>query len=329
MDLLSADSNSTPDQSFELATISLKALASPDSKVSSNEVHHLYNVCSNSGFFFLADHGVPKSLLNRVRTSSRKFFAMSNETKQTYGHDCHQVMPKACRGYTNTEKLAPNDMDTKQLFDFGIERESEPGVLFTGRNVLPPNNVAPDFAKSNLELQQMILETVVPLLTRALAKALKIEDGHFEEVMHPDVLTLIQRVLHYPPNNGFAGKHTDNGIFTILIQETSESRSLEVFTGGSWVPIEAKEEKFVINLGDMLQYMTHGQFVSTPHKVVHSAPYSRISLAFFVFPNIKGGVVPIGEQSREENYILTSNVMAGNFSSIWSKGTGSGRALEL
>ena len=138
---------------------------------------------------------------------------------------------------------------------------------------------------------------------------------------------MIQRVLEYPAHHGVAGMHTDNGIFTILIQELLPSPSLRVYTRGAWIDVPSLPGTFVINLGDMLQRWTNGRFVSTPHEVNHDLAVSRTSLAFFVYPNIDAVFTPLEGPANER--ISVRDMMMRNFDSIWVEGTGAGRAREL
>ncbi|MEM7534213.1 MAG: 2OG-Fe(II) oxygenase family protein [Chloroflexota bacterium] len=75
-------------------------------------------------------------------------------------------------------------------------------------------------------------------------------------------------------------------------------------------------------MGDMLQYWTDGQFVSTPHEVKHTRPVSRLSIPFFVYPNIDAVFTVFGSNKT----ISVADVMLANFESLWVKGTGGGRA---
>ncbi|CDN10001.1 hypothetical protein RintRC_5111 [Richelia intracellularis] len=70
---------------------------------------------------------------------------------------------------------------------------------------------------------------------------------------------------------------------------------------------------------------TDGTFVSTPHEVIHESPGSRISIPFFIYPNIDATIEPFGKGEK----ISTKEVMLSNFESIWVTHKGAGRAQEL
>ena len=78
------------------------------------------------------------------------------------------------------------------------------------------------------------------------------------------------------------GPHTDYGLLTLLGQDGHEG--LEVRMGEQWVPVPADPESFVCNLGDMLERLTGGRYVSTLHRVANSSGVDRLSFPFFFDP---------------------------------------------
>ncbi|ESZ31341.1 hypothetical protein X732_30505 [Mesorhizobium sp. L2C066B000] len=172
-------------------------------------------------------------------------------------------------------------------------------------------------------MQAIMVNDVVPKLGIALADLLDMEEGWFRRHFSPP--TVLQRVIRYPSTGGTAGKHTDNGFFTLLLQEELPTRSLQVWFGGHWVPAPSLPDSLVVNLGDMLQALSDDRFKSTPHQVVHTGPTDRISLPFFIYPDIDARLT-----SRQGKQTFSvAEVMLRNFDSIWETGKGAGRAREL
>ena len=60
-----------------------------------------------------------------------------------------------------------------------------------------------------------------------------------------------------------------------------------------WVPAPPLPNSFVCNIGDMLDRMTAGHYLSTPHRVRNLAGHNRLSFAFFFDPNFHAEVKPI------------------------------------
>jgi len=308
-----------------LPVISLEKLKDLSYSSANEEHKRLYNICLEHGFFYLKDHGVSSELVQQTIDASRNFFQLPQETKKTYGHDQQTVYPQTSRGYSPLYGEALNGQtggDPKELFDLGLERPPS-DKPFTGPTLVPDNEVAPGFASLHYQLQREIMNQVVPPLLQGLAVALGRDPHWFDPYFEDPVL--IHRTIYYPASGGIAGKHTDTGIFTILIQEYFPTPSLRVYAKDAWIDAGCLEDAFVINLGDMLQYWTNGLFVSTPHEVIHKLPQTRISIPLFVFPNHNTQIQPMGT----EETINSTDVMLENFHSIWVDKSGSGRAKEL
>ena len=309
-----------------LPIISLTKLKDINGSKSGNEEHkRLYNICLEHGFFYLKDHGISADLVQKTIDSSRNFFQLPEDIKKAYGQDKQTVYPNTSRGYSPLygESLnGESGPDPKEVFDLGIERPPS-DKPFTGPNLIPDETVARGFAASHYQLQGEIMTKIVPHLLRALAVALELDADWFDPYFDDPIV--IHRTIYYPPEYGIAGKHTDSGIFTVLIQEYFPTPSLRVYTKNAWIDAVCLEDAFVINLGDMLQLWTNGLFVSTPHEVIHKLSRSRISLPFFVYPNVKATFQPLGTDKN----INATDIMLKNFNSIWVTKTGAGRAKEL
>jgi len=295
-------------------------------KASDREIKRLYDVCYEHGFFYLKEHGVSAEIVNQTIEASRKFFELPKDVKQNYRQELQKVYPKTSRGYISLygEFLHKEvGFDPKEIFDLGIEKTLSDRP-FTGPNVIPDNSIAPGFASSNYQLQNEIMTKVAPKLLKGFALALGLEANWFDRFFSDPIL--IHRNIYYPAGIGKAGKHTDNGIFTVLIQEYFPEPSLRVHTKEEWIDAPCIEDAFVINLGDMLQLWTNGLFVSTPHEVIHTnSTASRVSIPFFVYPNIDSIIEPFGTNKK----ISSEEVMMKNFTSIWETHEGGGRAKEL
>ncbi|MER8930650.1 isopenicillin N synthase family oxygenase [Mesorhizobium sp. M0915] len=305
-----------------LPKISLMKLAADATRHEERE--RLRLACEEYGFFYL-EHGIPKEQIAEAIQASRRFFALPQSTKERYGHSAQVVYPTTARGYSplHGEVLHPEaGRDPKEMFDLGIENEGDRRP-FAGCTRLPDDALAPGFARSLLALQATVVNEVVPQLGMALADLLGMEESWFRRHFNPP--TVLQRVIRYPSTGGTAGKHTDNGFFTLLLQEELPTRSLQVWFGGRWVPAPSLPDSLVVNLGDMLQALSDNRFKSTPHQVVHTGPAERISLPFFIYPDIDARLT-----SRQGKQTFSvAEVMLRNFESIWETGNGAGRAREL
>ncbi|MER8917331.1 isopenicillin N synthase family oxygenase [Mesorhizobium sp. M0761] len=305
-----------------LPQISLAKLAADATPQQERE--RLRLACEEYGFFYL-EHGIPKEHIAEAIQASRRFFALPQSTKERFGHSAQDVYPATARGYSPLlgEMLHPvAGPDQKEMFDLGIENERDRRP-FGGCTLLPDDSLAPGFARSLLALQAVVVTEVVPKLGMALADLLDMEEGWFRRHFNPP--TVLQRVIRYPSTGGTAGKHTDNGFFTLLLQEELPTPSLQVWFGGRWVAAPSLPDTLVVNLGDMLQALSDDRFKSTPHQVVHTGPAERISLPFFIYPDIDARLTSRNGMKT----FSAAEVMLRNFDSIWETGNGAGRAREL
>ncbi|EHU1604571.1 isopenicillin N synthase family oxygenase, partial [Acinetobacter baumannii] len=123
-------------------------------------------------------------------------------------------------------------------------------------------------------------------LAGLLALSLGLEENYFE--VGYDEAVIITRMLHYPPqseeiiNNQLGcGAHTDWGLLTLLLQD--EVGGLEVRNSeGEWIRAPHIPDTFIVNLGDLVQFMTNGLYLSNMHRVFNSkAGVSRYSVPSF------------------------------------------------
>ncbi|RWG78588.1 MAG: isopenicillin N synthase family oxygenase [Mesorhizobium sp.] len=288
------------------------------------EQQRLRNACEVSGFFYLIEHGIPKEQIADAIDASRRFFALPLATKERFGHAAQNVYPTIARGYSPLygEILHPEaGRDPKEVFDLGIDNEGDRRP-FAGSTLFPDEALAPGFARSLLALQATVLREVVPQLGTALADVIGLEQGWFQRYFSPP--TLEQRVIRYPARGGTCAKHTDGGFFTLLLQEELPTRSLQVWLRGRWMPVPSLPDSLVVNLGDMLQALSDDRFKSTPHQVAHNGLTDRISLPFFIYPDVDARLT-----SREGRHTFSvAEMMLRNYESV-ETGNGAGRAREL
>jgi isopenicillin N synthase-like dioxygenase len=134
-------------------------------------------------------------------------------------------------------------------------------------------------------------------LLAGISLRLGLEDSYFAHRYTSDPLILF-RIFNYPApsrsqtESGVGvGEHTDYGLLTILRQDMSGG--LQVKIKSQWVAAPPIPNSFVCNIGDMLDRMTGGRYLSTPHRVWNPANRDRLSFAFFFDPNFNAEIQPI------------------------------------
>jgi isopenicillin N synthase-like dioxygenase len=139
-----------------------------------------------------------------------------------------------------------------------------------------------------------------------MAVGLGLDRSWFQQHLTADPLILF-RIFHYPPvpSSGDAawgvGEHTDYGMLTVLNQDPNGG--LQVRTRTGWVEAPPIEGSFVCNLGDMLERLTGGRYVSTPHRVHNTSGEQRLSFPFFLDPSWDATVdrLPIVQRPADDD----------------------------
>jgi len=237
------------------------------------------------GFAVVADHDLPKALVEGAIDDAKAFFALPDEVKRSY----HIAGGAGQRGYTpfgvETAKGAQH-RDLKEFWHVG--RTLPPGHPLAR---YMPDNIWPaeieGFQAHVGGLYDGLDELGVRIL-RAIARYLNIGDRFFDEPVR--LGNSILRLLHYPPVAADApgvraGAHEDINVITLLLG--AEEAGLEVLDrDGRWLPINAPQGAVVCNIGDMLQRLTNHVLPSTTHRVVNPPPQrrgvSRYSTPFFL-----------------------------------------------
>ncbi|KAL8090938.1 hypothetical protein AgCh_040135 [Apium graveolens] len=104
------------------------------------------------------------------------------------------------------------------------------------------------------------------------------------------------RMNYYPPCPqpdqviGIA-PHSDSVGLTILLQ-LNETEGLQVRKDGIWVPIKPLPSAFVVNIGDILEVVTNGTYLSIEHRGVVNSEKERMSIATFLNSNLQGDFGP-------------------------------------
>jgi len=307
-----------------LRTLSASRLAKGDER----ELARLRWSLEEHGIFWL-DAPVASTGFEAIEASGA-FFDLPLELKQQFGQEAQpQVQPPTCRGFATlgVETLNPEEgADTKEHMDIGIFDQGPSNLCFNGPTLLPSEEQAPGFARAARAAQDAVMGELVPLLVHSLdaaygADATSSLAGCLEEP------TLIQRFLNYPAGStAFAGRHTDNGLFTVLFVDSRTMPDAMDPSTETWRQVAFSSKRMpLVFAGDILQAWSGGRILSLPHRVRHVGQLKpRRSLAFFVYPQIASTVKPLpgGDAVQTEVHMMK------NFHSIWTSGTGAGQGQD-
>lgn len=254
--------------------------------------------CRECGFFYIVGHGMDEHVQQRLEECSRQFFAQDLNTKLQIGMSRGG---RAWRGYFPVGgELTSGKADLKEGIYLGAELNDDhplvrAGTPMHGSNLFPSN--MPQFREAALNYMAAMTR-LGHFLMAGIALSLGLEESYFANRYTSDPLILF-RIFNYPPpartsdmeSSLGVGVHTDYGLLTILRQDLSGG--LQIKTKSRWIAAPPIPNSFVCNIGDMLDRMTGGLYLSTPHRVRNPAAHSRLSFAFFFDPNFNAEVKPI------------------------------------
>ncbi len=228
-----------------------------------------------------------------MMTLARDFFALPLEQKLAIAM-AHGG--RAWRGYFPIEgELTSGRPDRKEGIYFGTELGPDhprvrAGVPLHGMNLYP---ALPGFRDTLLTYMDEVTE-VGQLVLRGIAAGLGLTPDYFIQRYTRDP-TVLFRIFNYPPATAVAdqpgvGEHTDYGLLTLLWQD--EVGGLEVWHDDRWLSAPPVPDSLVCNVGDMLERLTAGRYVSALHRV-RNVSRDRISMPLFLDPSFDAVLAPI------------------------------------
>lgn len=254
-------------------------------------------VAENTGFFYIKNHGIPKSVVDVARTQSEAFFTQPEEKKR----EVTTAKSKFFNGWTEKYafKISPTESrDRREAFAWRYDPQYDPEPKDTVPEDVQPwimgeefvweeTSHLPGFKDGMLAYWQHCL-TLARRLIRVFALALDLPETYFDHlVTFPGADGVVN---YYPKNEAHVGEnsvidvgigaHTDLQSFTLLWQDMVGG--LQVLTkDGQWIKVPPVEDTFVVNIGDFLMRLSNDRFKSTVHRVYSYAMEDRYSMPFF------------------------------------------------
>ncbi|RDB19906.1 hypothetical protein Hypma_012757 [Hypsizygus marmoreus] len=275
-----------------------------------------------SGFVYLAGHGIPAATIRNTFAKSAEFFTMPSETKNKLAWED----PRSNRGYVTvgrervTQSADPDEIaslrakapDFKESMEIGRDWDAE------WKNQWPAEKDAPKFKDTMLDFYQTCHDLHV-LVMRSIALGLGLEENFFDTKINEQCHNL--RLLSYPPiktsllkadGQARAGAHSDYGTLTLLFQDSVGGLEVKDPRTGDFIPATPIPETIVINVGDLLARWSNDVLRSTLHRVVappakqisetEGITPARQSIAFFCNPNFSAEIACLPNCGQEAKY---------------------------
>lgn len=254
-----------PGEFTEVPIVDIGPLLGGDEAAHRRVADDLGRASREVGFVYVTGCMPPEGVFEDLLAVTRAFFALPTDVKlRTYIGDSTNH-----RGYVpeGEEVFAGGTPDRKEAFDIVPDVPLPAGMRphpFSGPNRWPE---VPGFEQAVTGYYDQVW-SVARALFRGFALALGEPADAFDRYLTAPPSQL--RLLHYPADptaedRPGIGAHTDYECFTLL---RSTTPGLEVLNGaGVWVDAPPVEGAFVVNIGDMLETWTNGEFVATTHRV--------------------------------------------------------------
>lgn len=199
--------------------------------------------------------------------------------------------------------LMHNERDWREQVHLGRERVPVAGgpdwTRLEGPNLWPD----PDAGfRAALEAQLEAGAALGAALMRALAPAFGIGPAVYDQEGSYTLLKL----LAYPPQRageaprrGVAA-HVDFSLLTLVAQDGEGGLEIQE-PGGRWVAVEPVPDTLVLHVGEVLEALTGGRLLATPHRVTHrGSARARISLPCFFNPPLAAWIRARPAPRRED-----------------------------
>ncbi|MBV8736293.1 MAG: isopenicillin N synthase family oxygenase [Alphaproteobacteria bacterium] len=243
------------------------------------------------GFYYLAGHGVPQSLIDQTYEAAARFHTQPMATKLALKVNEHNTGYLPISGAASPQAAAQGRKPSQNEAYF-LRRErapNDPSVIanrrFHGLNQWPDD--LPGFRATTLEYMRT-LEALCRRLVPLYALALDLPANFFDACFA--VPHMILRMSRYPALDGEDATvaslvpHTDSGFMTLLPPNRVPGLSI-LLPNGQWIDAPGIDGAYIVNGGDILHRWTNERFLSTPHRVRNLSGQVRYAIPFFCDPD--------------------------------------------
>jgi isopenicillin N synthase-like dioxygenase len=280
-------------------------------------------VCREAGGFAIADAPLPPGLLERVHRDTLALFSLPATVKAGLrSRDGDQFVGWKGQEENRNEYGFP---DHKEMFHIGPR--VDPTLKGPDRSGTLPAALSLELERScELWPEQLpevaaswhayyrAMQELASLLGEVMAAALRIPLQDWRDLIADNWSDLAAN-FYPPPGADTAAQvgagvrnavHSDLTLFTVLFQDSGGGGGLHMQArGGEWLDVPPTPGEFLVNIGELLTYLTSGRWWAVPHEVKPAdlasvgADTVRISIPFFHRPNDGQQITPFARFSTD------------------------------
>ena len=283
--------------SERLPIIDISPLFGADPAARESVAEAIGAAAGRDGFFYVTGHGLAPDTVPHLDVESRRFFALPEVEKAEIAM---ALAGPAWRGWFPLGgELTSGVADQKEGVYFGEELGLDDprvraGWLMHGANLWPAR---PPGLRAAVETYVAQVSRAAGAIMEGVSLALGLPADHFARAYLAKP-TVLFRIFRYPPAQAGGwgvGEHTDYGLLTLLAQD--QWGGLQVRGEAGWIEAPPIEGTLVCNVGDMLERLTGGRFVSAPHRVLNLSGRERLSFPLFYDPDFDATMTPAVSQA--------------------------------
>ncbi|KAK4591696.1 hypothetical protein RGQ29_016222 [Quercus rubra] len=267
------DQTTPSNPSLRVPLIDMNRLVNPE--FHEKELQKLHFACQEWGVFQIINHGVSDESLSKMRQQVQEFFDLPLQEKKRWAQK-----PGSLEGYgqafvtSEEQKLEWNDMiflKTLPLQDRSL-------------NFWPKN---PQEFRKTLESYSEDMRNVAVSIVRFITMGLGLEAQKFCDTFKEGTYEI--RMNCYPPcpePERVIGlnPHADISGITLLL-ECGDTPGLQVLKDEHWVNVEPVNGAIVVNLGNIMEIISNGNYEAPDHRAVVNNSKQRMSIVTFCYPN--------------------------------------------
>ncbi|WCJ20678.1 2-oxoglutarate (2OG) and Fe(II)-dependent oxygenase superfamily protein [Euphorbia peplus] len=278
------------DDSLQIPVVDMTKLGHQDE----NEMALLHTACQDWGFFQLINHGIEEQVIENMKRDIQEFFKLPLEEKMACA-----PLPNDIQGYGQAHVVSEH-----QKLDWNDMLFLLPQPLSRRDFRLWPKH--PISFRETLENYSAALKKVSVELVRAMGRNLKIDPEKLGAMFEDDGIQGL-RMNYYPPcpqADKVIGltPHSD-GIGLTLLLQVNDVQGLQIKKNGQWIPIIPIPGALTINVGDVIEIMSNGEYKSIEHRAMVNPEKERLSIAAFHSPNMNIMIGPLQDQLKQKKPI--------------------------